>query len=184
MQSNGYFFRESVTPRSVGLPPPSSATKSSGRHLTAGRGRTFTDPTHAAMGFNHPTPIPFAVEQIEEAKAAALREQKGQSQGYHRAIRGTSTSVQRERHMVETKHHQLHPSGGNRGRTFSEPIAAGREKEGGKALPKADELDSAISQDDSASLFNTSPKSFLMGQQSGGGGGGKEQTRFDYEGTS
>ena len=49
MQSNGYFFRESgATPRSMGLPPSSSASKASGGHPAAGRGRTFTDPTHDA----------------------------------------------------------------------------------------------------------------------------------------
>ena len=57
------------------------------------------------------------------------------------------------------------------GRTLGEPIAGGEEVfVGEKAGPKSDEIDSVISQDDGASLFNTSPKSFLMGQQSGGGG--------------
>ena len=189
MQSNGYFFRESgATPRSMGLPPPPSASKASGGHsAAAGRGRTFTDPTHTAMGFNQPAPIPFAVEQVEHAKAAALREHQIQSQGHHlgstAATPTTTTTIHRNSHAVETKH-QAHPSVvGNRGRTFSEPTAEGR---GGGT--KTDEIDSTISQDDSASLFNISPKSFLLGQQSGGGGGGgdgdsgTQKPRFDYEG--
>ena len=167
MQPNGYFFRESVTPRSTGLLSPSSTTKVSDRHTTVARGRTFTDPTHAAMGFSQPAPIPFAVEQIEEAKNAALRAQMDQSQGYHNATHGASTFAQQESHMVETKTHEAYPSGENIGRTLGEPIAGGKEVlVGEKAGPKSDEIDSVISQDDGASLFNTSPKSFLMGQQS------------------
>jgi hypothetical protein len=173
MQPNGYFFRESVTPRSTGLSPPSFATKISERHTIVGTGRTFTDPTHAAMGFSQPAPIPFAAEQIEEAKKAALREQTDQSQGYHHSAHGASTFVQQESHTVETKKHQAYISGENMERTLGEPIAGGEEVlVGEKAAPKSDEIDSVISQDDSASLFNTSPKSFLMGQQSGGGGDG------------
>lgn len=186
MQSNGYFFRESgATPRSMGLPPPKSASsKASGGHPSAGRGRTFTDPTHAAMGFNQPAPIPFAVEQIEHAKAAALREHQIKTQGHHLVSTEATTStttVHRKSDTVETKQ-QAHPSVvGNRGRTFSEPTA----RRGGS---KAEEIESAISQDDSASLFNISPKSFLMGQQSGSGSGrvdGDASTHkpcFDYEG--
>ena len=173
MQPNGYFFRESVTPRCTGLSPPSSASKISDRHTTVGRERTFTDPTHAAMGFSQPSPIPFAAGQIEEAKKAALREQMDQSQEYHHSIRGASTFAQQESHMVETKKHQAYPSGDNMGRILGETIAGGEEvlvRE--KAVPKSDEIDSVISQDDGASLFNTSPKSFLMGQQSGSGGSG------------
>jgi len=171
MQPNGYFFRESVTPRSTGLLSPSSTTKVSDRHTTVGRGRTFTDPTHAAMGFSQPAPIPFAVEQIEDAKKAVLREQTDQIHGHHHSTHSASTFVQRESHTVETKTHQAYPSGVNMGRTLGEPIAGGEEVfVGEKAGPKSDEIDSVISQDDGASLFNTSPKSFLMGQQSGGGG--------------
>ena len=96
-----------------------------------------------------------------------------QSQEYHHSIRGASTFAQQESHMVETKKHQAYPSGDNMGRILGETIAGGEEvlvRE--KAVPKSDEIDSDISQDDGASLFNTSPKSFLMGQQSGSGGSG------------
>lgn len=178
MQSNGYFFRESgATPRSMGLPPPLSASKP---HVGAGRGRTFTDPTHAAMGFNQPAPIPFAVKQIEHAKAAALGQHQIQPQGHHlgssTAAITTTTTMRRKSHTAETNQ-QARPSVvGNRGRTSSEPTVGGR----GGGGTKADEL-----QDDSASLFNISPKSFLLGQQSGGEGDGDfstQKSRFDYEG--
>lgn len=160
--NNGYFVRGDSNPQispshrssSVGLSPPNM------------RGRTFTDPTNTAMGYAPPAPIPFSVEQMEQAAFASLNEQKYhmQQQQHHRHAQ----QVHQQQHM----HHQQYTgmdqkqaaTDVNRNRTFSDPTGGRGQRQQQQQRESQDEP--SISQDDSGSLFNISPKSFLMGNKS------------------
>mmetsp|Transcript_12813 Transcript_12813/g.28361 ORF Transcript_12813/g.28361 Transcript_12813/m.28361 type:complete len:591 (+) Transcript_12813:239-2011(+) len=144
-----------------------------------GRGRTFTDPTHASMGFVQPAPIPFSVGQMDQAALAAMNEQTYHHQRvqHHHQRPSQQYHQQQQQHV---QHHQYYMEDrkqaaitGNRNRTFSDPS-------GGRHVRRAPEHEESVgpstSQDDSASLFNTSPKSFLLGSTT------TEKQSYDFEG--